>query len=160
MRKLLPLFIICGLAGCATTPQQAAQQETASVDEALTRAMLQGTSTITGHAFAKTASGEVRYAAGVPINLLPMTPYVATCVKDKAYPNTACGQKLSKFLVATPADGEGRFIILNLKPGTYYLSAAMPWAASTNAAANSGGIFHTEVTIKTDDQTVTADIHP
>jgi hypothetical protein len=152
MRKLLPLFIVCGLAGCATTPQQAAQETNAKIDDAMSAALLPGTSTIKGQASAKTASGEVRYAAGVPIYLYPKTPYVENCMKAQPPADASCRQKLSKFRLQTTANGEGHFEYLKLKPGTYYLEATMPWGAPAKA----GGTFRTQVTIETDDQTVTA----
>lgn len=151
MRKLLPLFIVCGLAGCATTPQDAAQEKTAKVDDAMSAALLPGTSTIKGQASAKTASGEVRNAAGVSIYLYPKTPNVENCLNAMP-PDTSCRQKLSKFRLQTSTNGEGRFEYLKLKPGTYYLEATMPWGVPAKA----GGIYRTQVTIETDDQTVTA----
>jgi hypothetical protein len=160
MRKLLPLFIACTLAGCATTPQQAAQETTAKTDEAITAALLPGTSRIKGQAFAKTASGEVRYAADVPIYLLPKTPYVESCMKAQPPADASCSQKLSQFRLKTMADGQGRFEYLKLKPGTYYLDATMPWGVSSQSgAAPAGGVFRTQVKIETDDQTVTAVIN-
>jgi hypothetical protein len=152
MRKLLPLFIVCGLVGCATTPQEAAQERTAKVDDAMSAALLPGTSTIKGQASAKTASGEVRYAAGVSIYLYPKTPHVENCLNGPPPADASCRQKLSKFRLQTMANGEGRFEYLKLKPGTYYLEATMPWGVPAKA----GGIYRTQVTIETDDQTVTA----
>ena len=160
MRKLLPLFIACTLASCATSPQQAAQETTAKTDEAITAALLPGTSRIKGQAFAKTASGDVRYAADVPIYLLPKTPYVESCMKSQPPADASCSQKLSQFRLKTMADGEGRFEYLKLKPGTYYLEAAMPWGVSSQSGAMvAGGKFTTQVKIETDDQTVTAVIN-
>jgi hypothetical protein len=161
MRKWLPILIACGLAGCANAPQpQTSQEKTAKTDEAITAALLPGTSTIKGQAFAKTADGEVRYAAGVPIYLLPKTPYVESCMNTAPPADASCTQKLSQFRFKTMADGEGRFEYLKLKPGTYYLEATMPWGVSSQAgAAPAGGIYRTQVKIETDDQTVTAVIH-
>lgn len=161
MRKWLPILIACGLAGCANAPQpQTSQEKTAKTDEAITAALLPGTSRIKGQAFAKTASGEVRYAAGVPIYLLPKTPYVESCMNTAPPADASCTQKLSQFRFKTMADGEGRFEYLKLKPGTYYLEATMPWGVSSQSgAAPAGGTFRTQVKIETDDQTVTAVIN-
>jgi len=161
MRKLLPFLISCGIAGCAGAPQAPTPAMTnANDDHAMMTAMLPGTSTIKGQASARTASGEVRNGAGVTISLLPMTPYVATCLKGHTFTDSPCASKLANYRMQTPADGDGRFVFLKLKPGTYYLEATMPWGVpSQPGGASAGGTFSTQATIKTDDQEVVADIH-
>lgn len=89
-----------------------------------------GTATITGQAFMKTRGGDVKYAAGVEICLMPVTSY-SNQWYDESYlvskPITQYDSRYRQYIGTTMGDGEGRFEFVDVPAGDYYLSASIVW---------------------------------
>jgi hypothetical protein len=162
----LPLaYAVAGLlcAGCVP-----AQQQKPTIDPretfdsaALTNALQPGHSIITGQAFATTVGGQVRYGAGVPVYLVPMTPYSEECARImNGHATSSCGRNLADYRKTTTADAEGRFKFPGLLPGRWYLEASITWGVPTQlGVATTGGTFSAIVEIPEDGQTVEAIVH-
>jgi hypothetical protein len=118
-------------------------------EEAIKAALEPGDGEIDGQAFSRTVGGEVRYAAGMPIFLMPMTPYVRECIGIAgSYARSDCGTQLIAYRRETIGDGEGRFKFKGLKPGEYYVQTTITWGVPTQLGiATTGGVVHRVVTI-------------
>jgi hypothetical protein len=116
---------------------------------AIEAALEPGLGEIDGQAFSRTVGGEVRYAAGIPIFLMPLTSYVRECLEIiHSYARSDCGMNLGKYRRETVGDGEGRFKFKGLKPGSYYIEATITWGVPTElGVATTGGTVHRLVTI-------------
>jgi hypothetical protein len=141
------------LAGCMpmvmndTRPQVA---PTSPFDEAALRSALEpGQGELAGQAFKRTVGGEVRYAAGVPVYLVPVTPYVRECMAIAgSYARSDCGPRLIPYRKQTIGNGEGRFRFQELKPGDYYVETTITWGVPTQLGVQTtGGTINRMVTI-------------
>jgi hypothetical protein len=119
---ILPLAIFCSCA--MPMPMQTAFDEAEFAPYAAP-----GTSTITGQAFLKTAGGEVRFGAGNPVELVPVTAYTT-----ERYNYQVAGEipgptdlRLAKHTRTTIADGNGNFEFHELPAGTYYATCYISW---------------------------------
>ena len=84
-------------------------------------ALKAGSSSITGQAFTKTQAGDVKYAAGNTIVLLPLIPYVEQTLellgKNEPFTQVDFDKRVYEFSKKTVADGTGKFKFSNLSPG-------------------------------------------
>jgi hypothetical protein len=85
-----------------------------------------GTSTIQGQAFLKTRGGEVRYAAGNTVYLMPVTSYSREIYSFREMPSQV-DERLYIFLRTTTADGSGNFEFKNIPAGEYYIECGIFW---------------------------------
>lgn len=89
-----------------------------------------GTASISGQAFARAADGDVKFAAGSQVLLLPATPYTdehwtrAVVAEQQLAPMESGVVAVTR--VAT-GDGEGRFEFRDLPPGEYYVHTGVAW---------------------------------
>jgi len=88
-----------------------------------------GNSTIQGQAFLKTRSGEVRYAAGNTVTLIPATSY-----SKELWQASLRGELLSNkdprwdnYVRKVIADGFGNFEFKNIPVGNYYIECPIFW---------------------------------
>ena len=118
-----------------------------------------GTGSISGQAFAKTKGGNVRYAAGDKITLIPTTVYGVTWMgmmrRDissvLSYGNNPdyikhlpMDPRAATFTRTTTADAEGRFRFDELAPGDYVVFTTIRWM--TSSTRYSGAFFYGRVT--------------
>ena len=93
-----------------------------------------GTGIVTGQAFLKTVGGDVKYAAGNQVFLIPVTSY------SRQWYNVLCTQRQliegsdwrhDQYIKKQIADAEGRFTFVDIPAGSYYVSSLVLWAAPT-----------------------------
>jgi hypothetical protein len=117
------------VAGCITAPQI-----TTPFDESAFQPFVgKGTSTISGQAFQKTVSGEVRYGAGDTVSLIPVTPYTTEMTSawlhnfNQLRPHA--DPRLQQYIREVIADGNGNFEFQNIPVGDYYIVCPIFWRA-------------------------------
>lgn len=110
-----------------------------------------GTSSITGQAFAKTMGGDVKFAAGNPISLNPVTTYSTEfyntlVIQQKAI--TAPDTRAAQYNRSTVADGNGNFEFHNLPAGEYYVTTVLTWSvAGRNGPVPTGAALGAKVKV-------------
>ncbi|HEY3932619.1 MAG TPA: hypothetical protein VGM58_09660 [Verrucomicrobiae bacterium] len=89
-----------------------------------------GTATITGQAFLKTVGGEVRYGAGDPVILTPVTPYTTEAMlAERSLQLPQTDPRLLKYIHTVTADGNANFEFQDIPSGDYYIKCAIVWGA-------------------------------
>lgn len=93
-----------------------------------------GTASISGQAFLKTRGGEVRYAAGNRVLLIPATKFTQELDQvDQGRPmSPPKGTSLGKYVRSTTADGSGNFAFSGLNAGYYYVECGIYWMAGNS----------------------------
>lgn len=87
-----------------------------------------GTSTIQGQAFLKTRGGQVRYAAGNTITLIPVTQYSREVWNASSYGRvTNIDERWYIYVRKATADGFGNFEFKNIPAGEYYIECSIFW---------------------------------
>ena len=95
-----------------------------------------GTAKATGQAFLRTSSGDVKYAAGSRVSLVPVTSisnqwyYQWYLVEDHLSPEKVMGERdrrHSAIIRRTQADGEGKFTFRNIPAGEYFIITSVVW---------------------------------
>lgn len=88
-----------------------------------------GTATIQGQAFLKTRGGEVRFAAGNPVSLIPMTTYSRELLQalSSGYYNITTDPRWLSYSRQVTADGSGNFEFKNIPAGEYTLECSIFW---------------------------------
>ena len=123
------LFLSC--CGCATVAPLPPQPRSApfSISEYAPYDSA-GTASIYGQAFAKTAGGEVKYAAGDEVMLDPVTTYSQEWWQESVVGGKTLGpgdQRVYHYQRVAVADGEGRFHFDALPAGDYFVICGMEW---------------------------------
>jgi len=125
----LLLFLALALSGCISPPQMPRRQVATPFKESDFKAFVGlGTSTIEGQAFLLTQGGDVKYAAGKKVSLLPVTAYTtemwemagAGVVPIKDY-------NVEQFFRSVISDGFGNFSFENIPAGEWYVECAHFW---------------------------------
>jgi hypothetical protein len=112
-----------------------------------------GTATVVGQAFLKTKGGEVKYAAGNKVVLLPVTSYTTEAVTAGTVEQYAkfenLDPRLKKYMKESMADGEGRFEFKDIPPGNYYVFTHIIWqvAGPYGSLQTTGGNISTTITV-------------
>ncbi len=111
-----------------------------------------GSGSISGQAFLKTRGGDVKYGAGDPVHLNPVTTY-STEWWDRCVLGTENLEKSDSRAEATykcaTADGSGNFRFDHLPPGDYYVACWITWEAPTGfGLTRTGGVAHGRVSVK------------
>jgi hypothetical protein len=117
-----------------------------------------GTGSISGQASLTMAGGEVRYAAGNQVLLVPVTAYFRETITQ--YGTSRCSAerfrlknpdvRAVQYIRSTRADGEGRFRFDRLAGGDYYVGTYVKLASvptSGGAAAPQGCLLYEQVTV-------------
>ncbi len=89
-----------------------------------------GASAIEGQAFAKTRSGDVKYAAGDSIYLCPVTSYSEEWYSKgftRAQTLEPGDPRFHAYVRAAVADGQGRFRFERLPAGKYFVTCRLSW---------------------------------
>lgn len=107
-----------------------------------------GDGSIQGQAFMKTVGGEVRYAAGNTILLIPDTAYARERFQ-KLYGESKCNSGGIRFdkddpnyirmARTTKANGEGRFRFEGLAPGSYFIATQLTWGVPSEYGVQTTG---------------------
>jgi len=156
--KLALLSLITLLFASCNTPSKVKIQRVPYNPEEFAKYQKEGTATVTGQAFMKTQSGDVKYAAGNQVWLNPKTS-----MADQWYNEIYLGvdhlrtnlewvgedKKYLESVIYTQADGEGRFKFEKIPEGEYYLVTAITWKVpSQYGLTGTGGMIAKQVTIK------------
>jgi hypothetical protein len=109
-----------------------------------------GASTISGQGFLRTMVGEVRYAAGSEVFLIPATKYSTERI-GQIYGNSKCAvfgknfknddPRYKDFTKTTKANGEGRFSFTSLAAGDYFVVTSVYWQIPGNIFPEGCGIY-------------------
>jgi len=131
-RTIVLIHVLLLLAAC----EQKIIRPTVPFDQVeIERALKPGNYTISGQAFAKTQSGNVKYGAGNTITLLPLTAYIkqvfALQGQKDAFTHVEVDKRILDYARKTTADAEGRFKFSNLSPGEYYIETTISWLIQT-----------------------------
>ncbi len=115
-----------------------------------------GTGVVTGQAFVTTLGGDVKYAAGKTVGLLPVTSY-----STEWYERAVCrGEKLedsppevATFTRRVSGDGQGNFKFKDVPAGEYYVGSyigwLVPWAGyGSSGMSETGAWAHAKVTVR------------
>src|SRR3989339_406044 len=126
--KLWCLLTIFLLFGC-TKP--AFNIQTTFTEDELAPYAKNGTATVVGQAFLKTQGGNVKYAAGNKITLMPVTSYtteIVTAATSETYSKIDnLDPRFGKYRRDSLADGEGRFVFNDIPSGNYYVLTHLTW---------------------------------
>lgn len=154
MRRVVLVIAVLAV-GCVTIPQPV--QHLAVYDEsALAWANAPGTAVVTGQAFLKTLGGDVKYAAGNPVYMLPVSDYTtewfdAVIVRGTSV-TSAADTATGKFERVATADGAGKFRFTGVAAGKYYLWSAVYWSvASYGGLSQTGGQAYATITVAAGD---------
>ena len=160
--KFALLSLITLLFASCNTPSKVKIQRVPYNPEEFAKYQKEGTATITGQAFMKTQSGDVKYAAGNEVWLNPKTSMSDQWYNEAYLGNdnhfnpeqelVGKGVDYKKYLEAftyTQADGEGRFKFEKVPAGKYYLVSKVVWKVPSQYGLHrTGGYIAREVTIK------------
>ena len=141
--RMLVVVVGLSLSGCVTpvTPPPAKRQA-AFVESEFAPYAGTGTSTITGQAFLKTRSGELRFGAGCEVVMVPVTPYTTETGERAVLRNErleAPDPRYAAYRRTTIADGNGNFEFRNIPAGSYYLSCDIRWEYATQYGLSATG---------------------
>jgi len=113
-----------------------------------------GTAKVTGQAFLRTSSGDVKYAAGSRVSLVPVTSisnqwyYQWYLVENHINPEKVVAKADTRHLAIkrrTKADGEGKFTFRNIPAGEYFINTSVVWKVDQNTV---GGFISNKVSIE------------
>lgn len=148
--KILGLVVLGALmVGCATSRPV---DRVPFNDAEYARLPESGTGVITGQVFMKTVGGDVKYGAGSPVNLFPVTSYSEQWYdvmfvqhKQLAEPNP----KANKYFRTVQADGNGNFQFSDIPPGDYFINSVVQWQAPTQfGLSNQGGMLANRIKVE------------
>jgi len=151
MKIFISFLIAAVVAGCAS-PTPKIQRIPFPVAE-YERLPSTGEQIVSGQAFLKTNSGDVKLAAGSEILLNPVTSY-----SDQFY-NYHCKGKGAlteadprylKYIKTVIGDADGRFKFSNVAEGEYYLVTTITWMLPNGAW--SGGLVCRKVTVSAEQE--------
>lgn len=112
---------------------------------------------LVGQAFRKTAGGDVKFAAGELVELIPATRYVqewweVEFIGGRPLVESAEARaKLDAHSHATRADGNGNFEFAQVPAGDYYVITNVSWFVPSYG--QQGGKFGQKVTVRAGQQT-------
>lgn len=128
MKKIFPVLFaisfLLGLGGCSTVDQKASFNE---VD--FQPYLASGRSAVFGHAFVRTPNGVKHTAAGLPVRLVPLTPYTeerAEIMLAGKTPSPA-DPRMDKYVRTEVADMGGQFAFGDLPAGSYLVFCKIEW---------------------------------
>lgn len=160
-RGLVVASLLLVLPGCfplepaATPPRSMAYAQCS--EEAFTPYRASGSGTLRGQAFLRTRGGEVRYASGEPVILIPavdcaVTWWQSTGLNWQGRVNfPTAGAFVSSIKNAT-ADAQGNFVFSSLAPGRYYVRTQVTWYVGNSMQ---GGLVGAEVEVTDGGETQT-----
>jgi len=100
----------------------------------------------------KTVGGDVKFGAGSPVLLTPVTSYTEewyNVAVVRGAPIGPADPALQKYVIHTQADGTGNFKFSDVPPGQYFLGSEVFWQAPTQfGLARQGGLIVVRVTVE------------
>jgi hypothetical protein len=92
-----------------------------------------GAAIVTGQAFLRTRSGDVKLGAGSPVLLIPVTSYSTFSYdfRNQYYRLSKEDPRVYASMHVTTADAWGRFTLKNIADGEYYIRARVTWEVPT-----------------------------
>lgn len=145
------------LAACTVPQPQAYQRQAQFIEAEYAFSAGTGTGRLTGQAFTKTRGGDVKFAAGNPVYLNPVTSYSAEWFEVNVKQNRLMTQpdpRTEKYRRTTTADGSGNFEFDGLPAGDYYVASSIFWEVpGPNGLSHTGSIVGEKVTIKAGETT-------
>ncbi len=123
------LSVVVCLDGCTEADIEPAEDTAfeVSVNNSLSK---EGTGIVTGRAFLKTRSGDVKTLAGQTVRLHPATIYsdqwFELASNEKVY-KAAYDHRLEDYVFMTIADDDGHFTFKDVPAGEYYLTTQIFW---------------------------------
>lgn len=153
------IHVLVAISGLSCAALQPYQMQTVSVPGQYSIYAQQGTAIITGQAFLKTRGGDVKYAAGNTIFLIPITPhteeYVSVAVIQRRVPVSGYQAPPQNAIRKVIGDGEGRFQFTTIPAGEYYILTDITWEVpSRTGSTRTGGTAYARVSVA-DGQSVT-----
>lgn len=122
-----------------------------------------GTAGIEGQAFVQTRGGQPRTCAGMPVNLVPSSPYsdarmrVIYGATDRGF-TPAYGSRdvrfsgdtgeLERYVRTAVCDAQGNFAFRNIPGGTYYLVSTIVWQSPGSYIIDQGGRMMRRVDVR------------
>lgn len=153
MKVKMTLFAICVslfLSSCAGMLPPV-KRNVAFSEEMFAPSLAKGTATISGQAFLKTRSGEVKFGAGNEVVCVPVNEYT----NETQMRGVVNGENLEspppayfKYRRTVIADGNGNFEFKELPAGEYYVSCIIRWEYATQyGAMPTGGVASAKVKV-------------
>lgn len=148
-------FLIAGVAavllgGCRSAPTTAFDPAAAAFIHT------QGGGVIDGHAFYRSETGSVVYAAGEHAYLIPVTAYAeqrffqiygkGKYVQAKRLPWSEADPQFTRFMREAKAESTGKFKFEHVAPGDYFVATSVSWQAE-NSLTPSGAAIYERVTV-------------
>ena len=141
MKKLISFCILLIVAGCATPSSQPNEPPQARLSTPFNEidydaCSASGTGVLRGQAFLKTRGGDVKYAAGNLVLLVPATTYTREALQYVEQPTikVAIDPRLRKYSRSIKADGEGEFEFINLPSCSFIVDTVVSWEVPSQLA--------------------------
>lgn len=148
IRNAFALLGLMLLAGCITQPPPQARSPFPAFEYAILPQS--GTGVVEGQVFMRTVGGDVKFGAGSPVLLGPVTSYTEewyNVAVIRGLPIGPADPALQKYTRQTQADGNGNFQFTDVPPGQYFLVSEVFWQAPTHfGLARQGGVIVVRVT--------------
>jgi hypothetical protein len=116
----------------------------------------EGATRIDGHAFFRSETGRVIFAAGENVWLIPRTPYTdqrfaqlygnGKYARARWRPAAEADPEYVKYTRSTKAESNGRFTFDHVAPGEYYVATSVTWRPA-GALVPSGGAIYERVAV-------------
>jgi hypothetical protein len=122
--SLSAIVFLSGLGGCSTVDQKASFGE-----GEFQPYLAHGTAAIFGHAFVRTPNGIMHHATGLPVYIVPLTPYTeerAEIMLAGKTPSPA-DPRMDKYVKTQIADNGGQFSFGSLPAGSYLVFSKISW---------------------------------
>jgi len=152
MFRFTIVLLILGLVSCKTTREVV--QRVPYNELEYVHFKKAGTAKATGQAFLRTSSGDVKYAAGSKVFLIPVTSisnqwyYQWYLVENHINPEKIIAKADTRHLAiirTKQANGNGRFTFENIPAGEYFIITRIVWKVDQNTV---GGYVCNRVSIE------------
>ena len=141
------LLLLVGFSGCVTSGGPKVPRIAFPLDEFAKLSRI-GTASVIGQGFMKTQSGDVKFAAGNNVALVPVTSYsnqwYEVFIVQHRHLEPADSRYINYYWQQI-ADGEGRFEFKNIPSGEYYINTYVYWYAGSY---KQGGPIAKKITLK------------
>jgi hypothetical protein len=109
---------------------------------------VKGDAVLNGQAFLKTQGGDVKFAAGEKIELIPKTAYTSELMATWGEPLANLDKGWRQHIRTVVADASGNFEFKNIPAGSYYVQTYITWKYATSMGLQTtGGRVTQELTI-------------
>jgi hypothetical protein len=148
---VIGILLLVSFSGCVTPVGPKVTRIPFPLEE-LEKLPKTGTASVIGQGFLKTRSGDVKFAAGNKVTLVPVTAYSnqwyeIQIVQDRRL--ESADPRYPNYYWQQTADGEGRFEFKDLPAGEYYINTYVFWEAGST---NQGGWIAKKITLKENEE--------